>query len=123
MGLTIPAEELGLCMELARPGYAALGLTNDLFSWEKEREDARKAGIGHIFNAIWVIMQEQGVHEAGAMAICEDEIRRYVVEFDGIVEEARMSDLSRDTRAYLVAVRHSVVGNVVWSVECPRYRL
>lgn len=105
MGLTIPAEELELCMELARPGYAALGLTNDLFSWEKEREDARKAGIGHVFNAIWVIMQEQGVDEAGASAICEDEIRRYVVEFDGIVEETRRSDLSRDTRAYQEAVR------------------
>jgi hypothetical protein len=42
MALTIPEEELDLCFELARPGYAALGLVNDLYSWKKENKAAVK---------------------------------------------------------------------------------
>ncbi|KAJ6114890.1 fusicoccadiene synthase [Penicillium sp. IBT 16267x] len=120
MGLTIPPHELDICMELARPGYAALGVTNDLFSWEKERRDAERAKVDYVFNAVWVIMQEQGVSETTAIHICGEEIRRYVSEFDEIVE-TQISGLSKDTRAYLEAVRHSIVGNLVWSIYCPRY--
>lgn len=58
MGLTIPDDELELCMELARPGYAAISLTNDLYSWKKEWKAAGDAGINYEYNAVWVIMQE-----------------------------------------------------------------
>lgn len=30
MGLTIPDDEHDICMELAKPAYVALSLTNDL---------------------------------------------------------------------------------------------
>ncbi|RAK82731.1 terpene synthase family protein [Aspergillus fijiensis CBS 313.89] len=129
MGLTIPDEELEVCMKLARPGYAAISLTNDLFSWKKERADAELAGVDYVFNAVWVIMQEGDAHgnrrsEAAALAVCEAEIRRYIAEFDGIVGAARRQlHLSRDTLAYLEAVRHSHVGNLVWSIYCPRYQV
>ena len=124
MGLTIPDDELDLCMELARPGYAAISLTNDLYSWKKEQKAADRAGVHYVFNAIWVIMQERGICEEDGMTVCAAEIRRYIAEYDQIVEEAKSSlTLSRDTQAYLEAVRHSHVGNLVWSVYCPRYKL
>ncbi|OJK04169.1 hypothetical protein ASPACDRAFT_57499 [Aspergillus aculeatus ATCC 16872] len=109
MGLTIPDEELQVCMKLARPGHAAISLTNDLFSWKKERVVAELAGVDYVFNAVWVIMQEGDAHgncrsEAAALAMCEAEIRRYIAEFDGIVEAARRHlHLSRNTLAYLEA--------------------
>lgn len=109
-------------MELARPGYAAISLTNDLYSWKKERKAAGGAGINYVYNAIWVILQERSVCEEDAIAVCAAEIRKYIAEYDRIVESAKMAlALSRDTRAYLEAVRHSHVGNLVWSVYCPRY--
>ncbi|KAL4990612.1 cytochrome P450 [Aspergillus falconensis] len=37
MALSIRDDELELCMKLARPGYAAISLTNALYSWNKER--------------------------------------------------------------------------------------
>ncbi|KAL7929436.1 isoprenoid synthase domain-containing protein [Trichoderma chlorosporum] len=122
MALTIPDEEYDLCMELARPGYAVLGLTNDLYSWEKERQTAEKAGQGYVFNAIWVIMNEQRVSEDEAKAICAEEIRHYATMFRRNVDETKDNmALSRDLRAYIEAVMYSCSGNLVWSIYCPRY--
>ncbi|KAI0103056.1 fusicoccadiene synthase [Nemania sp. FL0031] len=123
MALTIPNNEYDICMEMARSGYAALGLTNDLFSWEKERQDAMDAGLDYVFNAIWVIMKERSVNETEAKRICCSEIRKYVSTFKQTVEETRHNAyLSKDLRTYLEAVLYSISGNLVWSIYCPRYR-
>ncbi|KAI0186244.1 isoprenoid synthase domain-containing protein [Xylaria flabelliformis] len=123
MALTIPDDEYEICMEMARPGYAALGLTNDLFSWEKERHDAMAAGQDYVFNAIWVIMKEKSVTEAEAKIICCSEIEKYVSTFRQTVEETKHNScLSKDLRTYLEAVLYSISGNLVWSIYCPRYR-
>ncbi|KAJ3576077.1 hypothetical protein NPX13_g3816 [Xylaria arbuscula] len=123
MALTIPDDEYEMCMEMARPGYAALGLTNDLFSWEKEKHDATKAGLDYVFNAIWVIMKERSATEAEAKKICSREIKKHVTTFKQIVEETRHNScLSQDLRTYLEAVLYSISGNLVWSIYCPRYR-
>ncbi|KAK7179884.1 hypothetical protein DPSP01_004204 [Paraphaeosphaeria sporulosa] len=121
MALTIPANELDLCMKLARPGYAAISLTNDLYSWRKEREDADKAGQDYVFNAVWVVMQERKCTESTAIKICQEEIKRHLSEFEENIESPNTKTLSRDAQAYLHAVRLSHVGNLVWSIYCPRY--
>ncbi|RWA13819.1 hypothetical protein EKO27_g1298 [Xylaria grammica] len=124
MGITIPEHEKCLCMELAKPGYAALGLANDLFSWEKERIAAEKMGQNYVFNAIWVIMQEKAVDESEAKEICSDEIRRYMAEFTQVVESTKNDQgISKELRKYLEAVLLSCIGNIVWSIYCPRYRV
>ncbi|KAK5633351.1 hypothetical protein RRF57_009065 [Xylaria bambusicola] len=123
VALTIPDDEYEMCMEMARPGYAALGLTNDLFSWEKEKHDSREAGLDYVFNAIWVIMKERSAPEAEAKRICRSEIKKHVLTFKKIVEETRHNFfLSQDLRTYLEAVLYSISGNLVWSIYCPRYR-
>lgn len=123
MALTIPDDEYEICMEMARPGYAALGLTNDLFSWEKERRDAMESGLDYVFNAIWVIMKERSVNEAEAKRVCCSEIKKYVSLFKQTVEETKdNSCLSKDLRIYLEAILYSISGNLVWSIYCPRYR-
>ncbi|KAL2285641.1 hypothetical protein FJTKL_07661 [Diaporthe vaccinii] len=109
-------------MELARPGYAVLGLVNDLYSWRKERDAAEQAGQDYVFNAIWVIMRERSVSEDEAKAICADEIHRYTSEYQEIAETTKKKPgLSKDTRAYLEAVLLSCIGNLVWIIYCPRY--
>ncbi|KAL4796224.1 isoprenoid synthase domain-containing protein [Aspergillus venezuelensis] len=116
-------DELELCMQLARPGYAAISLTNDLYSWDKEREQAQRAGIGYVYNAIWVIMQEKSVSEEEAKTMCMREILYNIRRFCELVEMANRSDwLSWDLKMYLEAVKASHVGNLVWSIHCPRYR-
>ncbi|CAJ2504215.1 Uu.00g116090.m01.CDS01 [Anthostomella pinea] len=123
MALTIPDGEMDLCMEMARPAYIALGLVNDLYSWKKEEADAIRAGQDYVFNAIWVIMKERSVDEADAKDICREEAIKAIATYSRTVEEARRdASLSRDLRIYLHAVQLSYIGNVVWSIYCPRYR-
>ncbi|KAI1298387.1 fusicoccadiene synthase [Xylaria venustula] len=123
MALTIPDDEYEMCMEMARPGYAALGLTNDLFSWEKEKHDAMEVGLDYVFNAIWVIMKERSASEEDAKQICCSEIMKHVSRFKRTVEDTRNNPcLSLDLKAYLEAVLYSISGNLVWSIYCPRYR-
>jgi hypothetical protein len=123
MALTIPDSEYELCCELAKPAYAALGLTNDLFSWAKERDQARRDGLDHVFNAIDVIMTERAVGEEEAKDICKAEIREWISKHLQIVERTLNDDsLSKDLRIYLQALTLSYVGNIGWSIECPRYQ-
>lgn len=123
MGLTIPDEEYDLCMSLARPGYVALGLTNDLYSWEKERKAAQDMGQDYVFNAIWVIMKESAIGEEEAKEVCRREIMQSIGRFRGIVAKTRDDlSLSRDLRVYIEAVMWSYIGNLVWSIYCPRYK-
>ncbi|KAL4747484.1 hypothetical protein BDW72DRAFT_206440 [Aspergillus terricola var. indicus] len=124
MALSIRDEELELCMKLARPGYAAISLTNDLYSWNKEREEARQAGLDYVYNAIWVIMHEQSVGEEKAKRVCVEQIKYYIERYCRVVEQAkRCMWLSDDLKSYLEAVKASHVGNLVWSIYCPRYHV
>lgn len=124
MALTIPDAEYETGMEMARPAYAALGLTNDLYSWDKERKASELAGSDYVFNAIWVIMEEYQTDEENAKEICKEQIRLHISEFVEVVEKAKMdSTLSRDLRLYLEALLYSYSGNLAWSISCPRYNV
>lgn len=120
MALTIPECDFDVCVRIARPNYKAISLVNDIYSWPKERTDAEKSGQDYVFNAIWVIMQENGCDEKEAAEICKQGVRRYIDEFNIKLHEMQ-TKLSRDTLRYLEALRLSHVGNLVWSIYCPRY--
>lgn len=122
MALTIPDKEMDLCKRLGQPAWAALALTNDLYSWEKERDAAEKIGASHVINAIWVIMKEQSMTEFQAQDFCREKIKKYVAEAVRTIEETKTDfDLSSDLRRYIEAMLYSISGNLVWSIYCPRY--
>ena len=122
MAITIPEEEVDLCRRLMRPAWIVAGLTNDLFSWQKEYEASRKNGHPHVVNAIWVLMQEHAITVEEAKAICKAKIKEHVAEYIQVVKDAqRNENLSVDLRRYLEATQYSLSGNVVWSLLCPRY--
>lgn len=111
-------------MEMGRSAYAALGLTNDLYSWDKERKASKLAGQDYVFNAIWVIMEEDQTDEEHAKEICKEQIRMYIAQFVEVVKEAKTdSTLSSDLRLYLEALLYSYSGNLAWSIFCPRYNI
>lgn len=121
MALTIPEDEMELCFSLARPGYAAISLVNDLYSWYKEKKAAEHANLDYVFNAVWVIMKDKHVSEEDAMALCRDRIGEEMAKFNSTLENINDQGLSTDTIVYLQAVRYSYIGNLVWSIYCPRY--
>ena len=113
---------MDLCKKLVRPAFAALGLTNDLFSWEKERDAAEKRGQPHVVNAIWVLMGELSIPESEAKAVCREKIQESVADYLIKVKEVQSDPkLSPDLRTFVEAIQYSVSGNLVWSLNCPRY--
>lgn len=124
MAITIPDHEYELCVELARPLYIALGLVNDLYSWEKERDTAAEEGQDYVFNAIWVIMNERRIGVDDAKEVCREETMKVMSTYWNTVKAARNNEsLSDDLRRYLEALLLSYSGNLVWSIYCPRYRI
>ena len=122
MALTIPEGEMDLCKKFVRPAFAVLGLTNDLFSWDKERDAAKERGQPHVVNAIWVLMGELSIPENEAKAVCREKIQESVADCLVKVKEAQSDPkLSPDLRTFVEAIQYSVSGNLVWSLGCPRY--
>lgn len=122
MGISVPEEELDLCHELANVAYLNLGLTNDLYSWQKEYDTAVAMGQDYVVNIISVLMEEHNISEEEAKAICKEKIKVTIVDFRKIVKDTKeRSDVSIETKRYLEAMLYSLSGNLVWSLECPRY--
>ncbi|KAI4273155.1 MAG: hypothetical protein LQ337_004827 [Flavoplaca oasis] len=122
MAITIPEEEMGTCKRLMRPAWIVAGLQNDLFSWEKEHETARRLGRRNVINAIWVLMQEHSINVNEAKDMCRRIIKDNVSEYLNTVESKKDDrSLSSDLRRYLEAMKYTLSGNAVWSLICPRY--
>ena len=123
MGISIPKDDLDLCHRLASIAYIHLSLTNDLYSWQRECETAKAMGQDHVFNAISVLMEEHSVSEEEAKVLCKEKIKMATIDFRKIVRNTNeRTDVSVESKRYLEALLYSMSGNVVWSLECPRYQ-
>ncbi|KAF9889737.1 hypothetical protein FE257_007043 [Aspergillus nanangensis] len=122
MGISVPEEELEMCHSLANIAYLNLGLTNDLYSWQKEYETAVAMDRDYVANIIGVLMEERAISEAVAKEVCREKIKQTIVDFRQIVEDTNArEDVSVDTKRYLEGLLYSLSGNLVWSIDCPRY--
>ena len=122
MAITIPDEESELCAQLMRPAWIAAGLTNDLFSWEKEYEAAMRNGQPDVVNAVWVLMGEHSITADQAKDLCRQKIKGAVADYLEVIEaNCNNGDISLDLQKYIVAMQYSLSGNVVWNLQCPRY--
>lgn len=91
-------------------------LTNDLFSFEKERNDV------NVQNAILIVTQEHRCSEKESREILKSRIRAEVATYIQVVKETRTrNDLSDDVKRYIEVMQYTLSGNVAWSTQCPRY--
>ena len=126
MGLKIPRHEQALAMDLGRPAWVAILLTNDLLSWDKERrmQEADGKPIDEVANALPLLMRVHGIDTDAARAMLRREIKRNVADYLGVLRDIeRRSDLSGDLRRFMQALPYAISGNLAWSLTCPRYNL
>ncbi|KAI4940773.1 hypothetical protein J4E91_011217 [Alternaria rosae] len=124
MGMTLTEDEDHQLEPVREPCYAALGLANDLFSFDREYAEFKDAGMSQtLTNAVWLHMQwyNTDVHEAKRMTL--EATRRYEEQFLKSCAEFRQHNtrMSEKLDIYLDALAYQVSGNVVWSLNCPRY--
>ncbi|KIK55687.1 hypothetical protein GYMLUDRAFT_47648 [Collybiopsis luxurians FD-317 M1] len=122
LGLKIKGHEMDKYRELTRSAYFALVLQNDLYSWEKEYEVAKRYNLSRIMNTIWILTQEHNTDIQVAQDTCRKLIKKYVGEYVQTVKDVKDDEsLSVDLRKYVEALQYSISGNLVWSMTCPRY--
>lgn len=101
--VTIPGEEADEVRELLTPAVTAAALVNDLFSFEKERNDA------NVQNAILVIMMEHGCSEEEAREICRERIRVENAKYVRVVEDTKTrTDLCDDVKRYIEIMQYTL---------------
>ena len=114
--ITIPEEEEQQTKNILMPAVIAASLTNDLFSFEKERDDV------NVQNAVLVVMREHDCSEAESREILKDRIRVELANYVRVVKETKArTDLSDDVKRYIEVMQYTLSGNVAWSTQCPRY--
>jgi hypothetical protein len=122
MALTIPESDVSLATSATSTAFAVVALTNDLFSWERERDAAKRDGMPHVVNAVWVIMGQHSVSADEAKKICHDKIVELVDEYKHTVERFRNDDsVCDDLKKYVEIIQCNVSGNLAWSLSCSRY--
>ncbi|KAK4459663.1 isoprenoid synthase domain-containing protein [Cladorrhinum samala] len=104
MSLDIPEHKFGLLSELCRPCWVAMGMTNDIYSWDKEKKAADLAGETSLCNSIWVLMEEHGIGKEEAETRCREIIRDNVARFAETVRTIHeRKDISRDLAIFVEA--------------------
>ncbi|KAM7217588.1 Isoprenoid synthase domain containing protein [Rhypophila decipiens] len=123
MGMTLTKEEDAKLAHVIRPCFAALALANDYFSFDKEWEEARQPGGSKPLNAVWLSMQWHVVDITIAKILVREAANRYESQFVQFCDDFRKtnSPISDKLDRYLQGMACQVSGNVVWSLNCPRY--
>lgn len=57
MAMTLTAEADDLLKSIVHPCFAALGLANDYFSFDREFQEMRATKVTSLTNAVWLYMR------------------------------------------------------------------
>jgi ophiobolin F synthase len=124
MGITLTYEEDIQLESLRKPCYAALALTNDYFSFDLEYDEFQASGESQtLTNSVWLHMKWHNIDIVAAKKMVKQAIWCYERRFLDLCDDfgGENSSLPSHIDRYLRALSYLVSGNVVWSLNCPRY--
>jgi ophiobolin F synthase len=121
VGLAVTDEEFAQIEDVAFPAYAAIGLTNDYFSFDREFAE-RTSSTEPMTNAVWVCMECSDVDVAQAKELVRTKILFYEDEYLSRKSAFLSKNPASDKfRLCFDGISQMVIGHVVWSLKCPRY--
>lgn len=123
MGITMTEDEDKQVADVIYPLYAALGLANDYFSFDREWEEAKEPDAPKPLNAVWHYMRWRDVDIPTAKELVRDATNEYERKFLDLSDEFRTKNapISDKLDQYLTILSYMVSGNIFWSLNCPRY--
>ncbi|KAL2856751.1 isoprenoid synthase domain-containing protein [Aspergillus pseudodeflectus] len=122
-GIHLTPDEERTIAPISDVAYAALALTNDLFSWEKElKSHLESKGQVPLVNAVHVVMASNNVTERTAKAVVKEEIRAHEEQFSLLRKQyMATTDRSQSVISWLQLLQDTMAGNMAWSLKTPRY--
>ncbi|KAH7123605.1 isoprenoid synthase domain-containing protein [Dendryphion nanum] len=137
MDMELTPDEDERLAPIVKPCYAALGLANDYFSFDWEYAEFKYQTAAYITscslredadtftNSVWLMMRWTNTDIVGAKDIIRGATAEYEAEFltrcDGFLQGLGQGEVDEKLKIYLRALQYQVPGNMVWSVNCPRY--
>ncbi|KAJ4297447.1 hypothetical protein N0V90_005338 [Kalmusia sp. IMI 367209] len=118
LGICLTRAEQDICHEFCLSAGRAMGLTNDLYSWNVERNDP----ADRQWNAVPVIMKQYDLTEDDAVVYLKGLIVQHEQKTRQLGAEVRERYAgSRKMAKYVDAMGIMLGGNCFWSSNCPRY--
>jgi ophiobolin F synthase len=128
MGIQLTEDDDAILKEVVAPAYAALGLANDYFSFDREyaehidQKDTDGLVQEPMTNSVWLCMGWHSLSIEDAKTIVRDETIRQEQEFAACKAAFTSSSQCTDKiRQCLDGLSQMIIGNIVWSLRCPRY--
>ncbi|PKX88696.1 putative polyprenyl synthetase [Aspergillus novofumigatus IBT 16806] len=103
--------------------FVVLGVTNDLWSWEKEKRVTRQSGDTlPLINAVKMVMQVQDIGEESAKQTVRALIREHEEQYCLLRDEyLRRPSTSLSVKKWFQVLELSMAGNALWSIHALRY--
>ena len=123
LGIEITDEEYEMMAEPIAHVERCMLLTNDYWSWPRERKQAETQEAGKVFNLIWFLMKTEGCTEQEAKLKVHDMV--YEEEQKWVASKSRFYDehpkLRPELIKFLENLHTALAGNDYWSSQCFRH--
>lgn len=123
MDIGLDIKERAAVSHIVRPLEVAMTLTNDYFSYPKEKVAHSKRNVsGNMFNAVPILMAQHAISENDALAFLKQKILE--AEDEHRVELGELEQkgpLSRELKRYITACQMATAGFHFWHASAPRY--
>ncbi|KFZ18221.1 hypothetical protein V501_01334 [Pseudogymnoascus sp. VKM F-4519 (FW-2642)] len=125
MDIGLDIEERPGVYHIIKPLEVAMALTNDFFSYRKEKALHLLHNVpGNIFNAVPILMAQHGTSEGDALAL----LRQKIIEAEerhcaGVEELEQKGPLNPELKRYLMACRMGAAGYHFWHASTPRFEI
>ncbi|GKZ46578.1 hypothetical protein AbraIFM66951_009707 [Aspergillus brasiliensis] len=122
-GVVLTPEEEDLIGPVTYLAYVVLGVTNDLWSWEKEKRVTRQSrGSVPLVNAVHIVMQTHNTDEESAKNVVCNIIREHEERYCRLRDEyLKRPGVSLSIKRWFRILELSIAGNALWSVRAIRY--
>lgn len=123
LAIVVTDEEYEMMAEPIRHVERCMLLTNDYWSWPREREQANYQEAGKVFNIVWFLMKNEPCTEEEAVAKVRDMV--HAEEQDWTAAKTRLynqfPNLRPDLVKFLENLHTALAGNDYWSSQCYRH--
>lgn len=128
LALNLTEDEERLAAPLSRLSYLLAALHNDYVSFDVEysifEDDHEAEALQAFTNGVWVMMYLHGMGVEEAKEAIKTKTQAYEQEFFRLWKALHTNERTTDNvLKYVTGLSYMVSGNLVWSLDAPRYKL
>ena len=125
MDIGLDVKQRAAVYHVIKPLEIAMALTNDYFSYPKEKALHPLHNVsGNIFNAVPILMAEHAISEDDALALLKQKIIEAEEEHRAKFQELEHEGpIPHELKWYIMACRMATSGFHLWHASAPRYAI